>query len=125
MNGFAQVGFDRATLIDRIADDVHDTTQRGGTNGNGDRLTKIGDGLSPDQTLGGVHGNGADGVFAKVLGDFEDQAITLIVGFQSVQNVRKVAVEFHVDNSADDLADTPGLFCSAHARRLLWRGCFS
>ena len=67
--------------------------------------------LAADQALGGVHGDGAHGVLAEVLGDLEHQAEGLarplvgVGGLQRVQDRRQVAVELDVDDGADDLGD--------------------
>jgi hypothetical protein len=62
-------------------------------------------GLAADEAFGRVHGDGAHGVFAEVLGDFEDEAVAVVVGLQRVQDLRQVAVELHVDDGADDLGN--------------------
>ena len=67
--------------------------------------------LAADQALGGVHGDGAHGVLAQMLGDFEHQAERLaglrvgVGGLQRVQDRRQVAVELDVDDGADDLGE--------------------
>ena len=40
-----------------------------------------------------------------MLGDFEHQAVALVLGFQRVEDRRQVIVEMHVDDGADDLGD--------------------
>ena len=52
-----------------------------------------------------VHGDGANRVLAEMLRHFENEAIALIGGLQSIQDFRQVIVEFHVDDSADHLRD--------------------
>jgi hypothetical protein len=90
-----------------------------GPTGTRDRLAGVAHGLAANQTFGGVHGDGADGVLAQVLGDFEHQALAGrdVDGFQGVQDRRQVALELDVDDGADDLhqlagggADGRGLF---------------
>ena len=41
--------------------------------------------------------------------------LSLFIGLQRVQDLRQVAVEMHVDDSADDLRDTAGLTLGAIA----------
>ena len=64
--------------------------------------------LAAGQAVGRVHGDGAHGVFAEVLGDFEHQRLPLL----SVSSAERIAgsspVERHVDDGADDLADGAG-----------------
>ncbi len=40
-----------------------------------------------------------------MLRHFEDQAVAAIVGFESVEDFRQIAVEFHIDDGANDLRD--------------------
>ncbi len=43
-----------------------------------------------------------------MLGDFEHQALAVVVGFQRVQDFRQMAFELDVDDGADDLRDVAG-----------------
>ena len=43
---------------------------------------------------------------AEMLSDFEHQAITVVVGFQRVEDRGQMIVEVHVDDGADNLCDT-------------------
>ena len=40
-----------------------------------------------------------------MLRHFEDKAVAAIVGFESVEDFRQIAVEFHIDDCANDLRD--------------------
>ena len=42
---------------------------------------------------------------AEVLGDFEHQAVALVLGLERIENRRQVILEMHVDDGADDLGD--------------------
>ena len=102
------LGLDRAGLVDRLADDVHDAAERLLADRHRDRLAGVGDLLAAHQAFGGVHGDGAHRVLAEMLGDFEHQAVAVVVGLQRVQDRRQVAVELHVDDGADHLGDPAG-----------------
>ena len=66
-----------------------------------------------------VHRDRAHGVLAEMLGDFEHQAVALVVGLQRVQDRRQMAVELHVDDGADDLGDASDLIgCGVHGGSL-------
>lgn len=43
-----------------------------------------------------------------MLRHFEDEAVAAIVCFKRVENFRQMPVEFHVDDSADDLCHVAG-----------------
>jgi peptide chain release factor 1 len=105
---------DRAGFVDRIADDVHDPAEAGRAHRNDDRLAGVDDRLAAGQALGGVHGDGAHGVLAQVLGHFQHQAEGLagplvgVGGLQRVQDRGQVALELDVDDGADDLHQLAG-----------------
>jgi hypothetical protein len=94
-----------ALFVDRLADDVQDAAERRVAHRHRDRRAGIGHGSAAHQTFGRVHGDGADGVFTQVLGNFQNQALAVVGGFQSVQNRGQLAVELHVHDGADDLRD--------------------
>ena len=68
VDGAHGLGLQRTGFVNRLADDVHDAAERLGTDGNRDRAARVGHFLSTDETLRAVHGNGAHGVLAEVLG---------------------------------------------------------
>ena len=98
-------GLDGAGLVDRLADHVHDATQAFIAHWYRDGLAGVGHVLAAHQTLGAVHGDGAYRVLAEVLGYLEHQALTVIAGFERVQDLGQVSVELHVDDGAHHLAD--------------------
>ena len=87
----AWLGLDRAGLVDRIADDVDDAAERLVADRNRDRRAGVGDFLTAHETFGDVHRDGAHGVFAEMLGDFEHQAVAAVRGLQRVQDRRQVS----------------------------------
>ena len=105
----------RAGLVDGIADHVHDAAERAVADRHRDRLAGIGDLLAAHQAFAGVHGDGAHGQLAEMLGDLEHQAVALVLGLERIENRRQFAVELHVDNGADDLRDASRLEgCRGH-----------
>ena len=106
VDGAARRGADRAGFVDRLADDVHDAAQRLVADRHRDRRAGVGDCGAAHEAFGRVHGDGAHGVLAEVLGDFEHQAAAVVVGLERVQDGGQVAVEGDVHDGADDLADT-------------------
>ena len=95
----------RARLVDRLADHVDDAAERAGADRHADRLAGVGYFLAAHQAFAGIHGDGAHGRLAEMLGDFEHQAVALVLGLQRVENRRQVVLELHVDDGADDLGD--------------------
>ncbi len=98
-------GFDRAGLVDRLAHHVHDTAQGRFAHGHGNRLAAVDHFLAAHQTFGGIHGNGAHGVLAEMLGNFEHEAVAVIVGHKRVQDFRQLITELNVDHGSHHLAD--------------------
>ena len=75
-----------------------------------DRAAGVADRFAADQTFGRIHGDGADGVFAKMLRHFQDQLLAVVVGFQRVQDRGQLIFELYVNDGADHLRDfTSGL----------------
>ena len=113
---------DGAGFVDRLADHVHDAAQGGGTDRHADGGAGVDHFLAAGQALGGVHGDGAHGVFAQMLGDFEHQADFLaglgvdVLGLQRVQDRRQLAIlEGDVDDGADHLEEFAlGIGLGAH-----------
>ena len=108
MDRAAPLHRDRAGFVDRLADHVHDAPERALADRNRDRPAGVDDFLAADQAFGDVHRDAAHGVLAEVLGDFEHQAVAVVVGLERVENRRQVAVELHVDDGADHLGDAAG-----------------
>ena len=110
VDGTRRLMRNRARLIHRLADHVHDTPERPVPDRHRDRLAGVGDFLSAHQAFGGVHRHRAHGRFAKMLRHFEHEPLTVIFRLQRVQDFRQIAaVELHVDDGADHLGDASDL----------------
>jgi hypothetical protein len=96
---------DRAALVDRLADDVDDAAERLGADRHRDLRAGVDHFLAAGEAVGRVHRDRAHGVLAEVLGDFEHQAVAVVVGLERGEDRRQLAFEGHVDDGADDLAD--------------------
>ena len=64
--------------------------------------------LAAHQTFRGIHGDRAHGVFTQVLGHFEHQPVTAVIGFQGVQDFRQFVLELNIDDGAHYLPDLTG-----------------
>lgn len=107
---------DGTTLINGLANDVHDTAESSGTDGNLDGCTGVKDLLSANETLCTVHGNGTDRVLTQVSSDLEDETATVeVLDFESIENRRKVlSLELDVDdgtNNCFDVSDRRSFSC--------------
>jgi hypothetical protein len=106
MDGGRLLGVDGTALVDGLTDNVDDTAQALGTDGNSDGGTSVLDGLATDQTLSSVHGNGTDGVLSQVLGDLKNQTTVQVLDLEGVQNGGELAlVELDIDDGTNDRAN--------------------
>ncbi len=105
MDGAALGGLDGACLVDGIADDVHDAAERLLADRHRDRIAGVLHGLAAHEAFRRVHGDGAHGVLAQMLGHLEHEARTAVIGLERVENGRQAALELHVDDRAHDLSD--------------------
>jgi hypothetical protein len=101
VNSVCFCGFDRTAFINRLAQNIHDASQCAGTDGNVDGRARVGNFGAADQTISGVHGDGAHSVFTQVLGHFEHQRFIIVDTGDGVQNRGHFSfTERDVDNSA-------------------------
>ena len=105
-------------LVHRLADDVDDASERAVADRHRDRLAGVRHLLAAHEALGRVHGDGAHGVLAQVLGHLEDEPLVAVLGLERIQDCRQVAIELHVDDGAHDLADTTD-YVGCHCSRFL------
>ena len=104
MDGKKLVRLDRATLVDGVTSDVHDTTESGRADGDGDGGTSVGGLGTSNETLGTVHGNSTNRVLAKMRSDLEDETATVeVLDLESVKDGREgFGVELNIDDGATD-----------------------
>ena len=80
-------GLNRARLVDRLADNVHNAAQSLFADRHGDRLAGIDHLLAAHQPISYVHGDGAHGLLAEMLSDLEHEAVAVIFGHERVQDL--------------------------------------
>ena len=97
-------GVDRALLVDRVTEHVHDPSEGLLANGNRDRFARVGDGEPARQALRRAHGDAAHDAVAQLLLGLERQA-----RFGDDQRIEDAGhflpVELDIDDCADDLDD--------------------
>jgi hypothetical protein len=103
VDGSVFIGQDGATFVDGLTDDVDDTAEGLGTDGDQNWVTSVHDGLSTDETFSGVEGDGSDVVTTEMLGDFEDKSVCDSLNFESVENWGEGTLELDVDDSTNNL----------------------
>jgi hypothetical protein len=68
-----------------------------------DGVASVQDPLAPDQAIGRVHGNSADGVVANMLGNLQNQADVVVLHLKSGSHRRQDAIEADVHDGSNDL----------------------
>ena len=101
-HGFCFYG---ATFINRLTNHVHDTAKCFWTNRHSNRRFHIRYGLTANKAFRCVHRDGAHCVLSQMLSHFENQTIALVVSLKRVEDCRQIAVKFHINNRANDLAN--------------------
>ncbi len=100
-----------ALVINGLTEKVHHTTKRAFPYRHGNGSPGVADLNTTDQTVCGVHGNGAEYIAAKVLSHFKGQVVFLVAdggigAFQRVQNRGQLALrELDVTHSTQHLGD--------------------
>ncbi len=101
---------DRAGLVDRATQHVHDAAQGAGADRHRDGAAGVVGDQATLQAIGGTQRDGADDAVAKLLLDF--QGDVGVLDLQRVVHLRHVAArEFDVDDGADDLNDLALTHC--------------
>merc|ERR1712198_602416 len=107
VDGLTLVGGNGAPLIDRLTNNIDDSSKGLGSNRDHDWVTSVVDNLSTDETLGTVHGNSSDGVLSQVLGDLQDELGGSVFNLQGVKNLWESILKLNVNdgtNNGDNLA---------------------
>jgi len=105
------LGADGALLIDGLADNVDDSAEGLGADGDPDRIASVQHFLAADQALGGVERDGAHVAAAQVLRDLQNQTVAGALHLQRVEDGGQCAFELNIDDGADDLGDLPNKRC--------------
>ncbi len=103
MDRAALVRLDRTGFVDRLADHVHDTPKSLLADRDRNRVARIRHFLAPHEPLGGIHGDGADGIFAEMLRNFQNEPVPVVLRLKRVQNRRQRPIELHVHHGARHL----------------------
>jgi hypothetical protein len=113
VNGSKAGSLDRSTLVNGVSSDVDDTSEGSGTDGDHDGVTGVDNLLTTGKSLGTcycrsvfiqaikfdelhtVHGNTSDNILSQVLGNLQNQFVTVLVGGKGVENGGELlSVEF-------------------------------
>ena len=105
MDGKGLLVTDWAALVNGLTDDVDNTAEGLGTDRHLDGVTGVLDGLTTDETFGGVKSDGTHVVATQVLGDFENETVLGTLDLESIENGWKFTFELDVDDGTNDLGN--------------------
>lgn len=105
MDGSELISIDGTSLVDGLTNNVDNTAEGLGTDGDENWVTSILNGLATDKTFSGVESDGSDVVTAEMLSDLEDESVLDTLNFESVENWGKLTFELHVDDGTNNLGD--------------------
>ena len=108
MDGKEFGGFDGTALIDGLTDHINDSAEGFRTDRDFNGVVSVHDGLSTNQTLGGVQSDGAHVIASQMLGDLKDEAVLSALNLERIENGRKFTFELHIDDGADNLGNFTG-----------------
>ena len=87
------VGVNWTSFVNGFSNHIDNTAESLGSDGDLDGSTGVGALLAADESVGGLHGDGADGVFSEVLGYLEDETVSGGFDFEGVENLGELLVE--------------------------------
>jgi len=103
VDGAELVGLDGTTLVDGLTNNIDDSTESLGADGNHDGGAGVGDSLATHETLSGVHSDGAYIVSTQVLGDLKNEDLFSVLNTEGVENGGELSFELYVDDGTNNL----------------------
>lgn len=88
MNGSEFVGFDGASFVDGLSNNINDSTKSFWTDWNANGVTSVSNWLSTNETFSWVEGNSSDVVATQMLGDFQNEPVLSSLDLEGVKNRR-------------------------------------
>ena len=105
VDGSELISLDGTTLVNGLTNNINDSAEGFGADGDQNRRTSVLNWLSTDETFGGVKSNGPDVVATQVLGDLKHESVLHTLDFKSVENWGQRTLELHVDDGTNNLRD--------------------
>merc|ERR1711910_247385 len=102
VDGLTLVGGDGAPLVNRVANNVDDATKGLLAHRDGDGQTLVLNNITPDKTLGTVHGNGPDGVLSQMLGNLKDELGLPADDGEGIEDLWEAFIELDVHDGTND-----------------------
>lgn len=103
MDGIFCFGVNWTSLIDRISDDIHNSSERFWSYRNTDRCSSIINLLTSDQSFGGIHSNGSNSGVAQMLRNLKNKTMINSLNFECIKNRWDFSFELDIDDSPNNL----------------------
>lgn len=103
VDGSELFGVDGATFVNRLTDNINDSAESFGANGDANRVARVVDQLTAHKTLGGVQSDGSHVVATQVLGDLEHESVFDTLNLKRVVDGRQRPLELHVHDGTNNL----------------------
>jgi hypothetical protein len=97
-------GINWSTLVNWLSNNVDNPAKKTRADWHLDWGFGVNTYLAANETIGGVHSNGTNGVLSKMLGDLKNNADIVILNLKSVQDRWELAIKLNVNNGANDLS---------------------
>jgi len=94
---------DGTTLINRLTNDIDDSTECLGTNGHHNRVSSVSNFLTTDESFSGVESNSTHIVSTQMLRNFEHESRVSSLNLKGVENSWELSFEFDINDGTDDL----------------------
>ena len=106
MDGSELGSVDGTALVNGVTDHIDNSSQGFRTDGDENGCTSVVDGLTSDETVSGVQGDGSHVVTTEMLSDLEHETVLSAVDLEGVENGGESTIELHVDDGTNDLGNS-------------------
>lgn len=103
MDGTEFVGGNWTALVDWFTNHINNSAKSLRTNRHQNGGASVEDGLTANQTFGGVEGDGSHVVATQMLSDLKNESVLDTLHFESVENWGQLTLKLHVDDGANNL----------------------
>ena len=101
----------RRKIVNRLAEEVENTSEGLFSDRNGYRMSRVERLHASYKTVGASHRDTADNVVADVLSNLDNELLTVVVNFDRIEQIRQtVGRKLYIENCADYLNDGANVF---------------
>ena len=97
------VGFNGASFVNGLSDNINDSTKSFWTDWHQDRVASVSNWLSANETFSWVESDSSDVVATQVLGDLQNEPVWSSLNLEGVENRGKLTLKMHVHDGTNNL----------------------